>query len=385
MKNRDNLKREISKSIAIYPELVTESFTDRVKTAVQRAYKYHVNEIFTTIHLPEFTLDEQLAAFGVIAEEAKKSELEVTVDIGGNFIARILKDPDKMEFLKKVRFDFIRLDYGYCKEQLIELYHRLEFRGFVLNASMYDQKETDEVIAMFRSIDEHMEIRACHNFYIRENSGLDGKYAMIQDSYLIKYGIPVYYCIPSYTHPRGPLGLGLCTLEKHRYQSIRYVLADLILNYRVKAFMLADEWLEETDYLEMEETLKLLDKPLHEEEVIEVDFFDGVTEMEKNIVLQRHIFRKDSPERFLRSRSSREMAEFACNLNANRIADMEEGTITIDNERNKRYSGELRVITRKTEKEDGTNVVAKLAQQQDLVKLMRFREGVVYRFLEREI
>lgn len=372
------------KCVAIYPNHITDEYIGRVKKAVRLAHKYHMNEIFTTIHLPEYTLEEQLETFLLIAKEAKKYDLEVTVDIGGAYIEQILSDQQKLDILKEIEFDFIRLDYGYQKEQVTKLYKTLKIRGFVINASIYGKEEVDAIIAFLRSIDEKIEIRACHNFYIREKSGVDSEYAIRQDSYLREYQIPIYYCIPSYSHPREPLNLGLCTLEKHRYQSIRYVLTDLCLNYHLNAFMMADEWLEEKEYEEMEETLDILGRTLQKEEVIEVKFFENVSDEEKDIVLQSHIFRNDSPDQFLRSQSSREMAEFACVIKKNHTTIREEGVITIDNELNKRYSGELQVVTRKACEDENVNVVAKLAHPKDLSKLLRFREGISYRFREVE-
>lgn len=372
------------KCVAIYPNHITEEYIQKVKESVRLARQYHFEEIFTTIHLPEYTLDEQLATFEIIAKEAKQYALEVTVDMGGAYVSQILKDQKKFEFLKEIPFDFIRLDYGYNKEQVKALYEHLNIRGFVFNASIYSKEEVDTMMMFFRTIDKNIEIRACHNFYIRQETGIDAEYALRQDSYLEEYKLPIYYCIPSYSSPREPLHLGLCTVEKHRYQSIRSVLTDLYLNYHLTAFMMADEWLTPEEYEEVEETLYILGQNLQKEEVVEVCFFENATKEEKEIVLGTHIFRNDSPDQFLRSQSSRQMAETACVIKKNHTIAREEGVITIDNELNKRYSGELQVVTRKGSEDESVNVVAKLAYPKDLIKLMRFREGISYHFKEVE-
>lgn len=372
------------KCVAIYPNHITEEYIRKVKEAAYRAFLHHFDEIFTTIHLPEYSLEEQMECFKLIAEEAKKYHLEVTVDIGGAYITKILSDEKKLAYLKEIPLDFIRLDYGYDEEQVKMLYKSLNIKGFVFNASIYSEKEVDDSMAFFKSIDENIEIRACHNFYIRETTGIDSEYALRQDSYLKKYKIPIYYCVPSYSNPRGPLHLGLCTLEKHRNKSIRNVLADLYLNYNLTAFMMADEWLNEDEYKEVEETMDILMSELEEEVVIDIQFYENVCEEEKGIVLKNHIFRNDSPEQFLRSQSSRQMAEFGCVIEKNHTVKREEGMITIDNKLNKRYSGELQVITKEACQDDNVNVVAKLVHPSDLLRLKRFREGISYRFREVE-
>lgn len=370
------------KCVAIYPNHITEDYIGKVKESVSRAFLHHFDEIFTTIHLPEYTIEEQLECFEIIAGEAKRYNLEVTVDIGGSHIVKILRDETKLAYLKQIPFDFIRLDYGYDEKQIQTLYNQLNIKGFVFNASIYSQKEVDETMTFFKAIDENIEIRACHNYYIREATGIDGEYALRQDSYLKKYKVPIYYCVPSYSNPRGPLHLGLCTLEKHRNKSIQNVLADLFLNYDLTAFMMADEWLSEAEYREVEETMDILMSELEKEVVIDIQFYEDACEEEKNIVLKSHTFRNDSPEQFLRSQSSREMARFGCVIEKNHTIKREEGMITIDNKLNKRYSGELQVITKEACQDDNVNVVAKLVHQGDLLKLKRFREGISYRFRE---
>ena len=78
------------------------------------------------------------------------------------------------------------------------------------------------------------------------------------------------------------------------------------------------------------------------------------------------------------------MAEFGCVIEKNHTVLREEGMITIDNKMNKRYSGELQVIMKEACEDEGVNVVAKIVYANDLLKLMRFREGISYRFREVE-
>ena len=176
--------------------------------------------------------------------------------------------------------------------------------------------------------------------------------------------------------------MGLCTLEKHRNKRIRNILSDLYLNYNLTAFMLADEWISEDEYEEVEKTIEVLTATLSKEVAIDIQFLENVTKKEKEIVLGTHIFRNDSPEQFLRSQSSRQMAEIGSLIEKNHTVLREEGMITIDNKLNKRYSGELQVITRRACRSEKVNVVAKLIHPYDLLKLLRFREGISYRFCE---
>lgn len=372
----------MKKSIAIYPHHISDKYIKKVHNAIDLAVKYNFNEVFTSVHLPEYPLDEQLETLRLISSYAKKNNLEVTVDMGGHFIKEILEDKKYLGLIKTFNFDYIRLDYGYNFKQVKSLYSDLNIRGFVINASIYTKKEVDRVIKQLNKIDKKLEIRACHNYYVRGESGLDGVFSLRQDSYFHRYNIPIYYCIPTHSNPRGPLYGGLCTIEKHRNKSISEIMSDLVLNYNLNAFMMSDEWLSEDEFKEVDKTLALLKQPLKREETIEVRFLSSATAQEKGIVLQKHLFRHDSPYNFLRSQSSRQMAEFANKIKKNKSGKRKAGYITIDNELYKRYSGELQIVTRDYDVDEKVNVVAKIANEDDLIKLRRFREGITYNFVE---
>ncbi len=370
--------------VAIYPHPMSEEYAEKVRKTIGLAVRYGFTEVFTTIHLPEYSLDQQLDAFEMIAGYAKEKGLEVTVDIGGPFFDRILNSEKDLNRMKEIPFDFVRLDYGYDAKQIQRLYEELDLSGFVLNASMFDKEEILRQVKILKQIDPKMEIRTCHNFYPRKDTGLDEVFAIRQDSYFRDLGIPVYYCVPTHSNPRGPLYEGLCTLEKHRYAPLREILCDLYLDHHIEALMMSDEWLSEEEFMEVDRTLSLLSEPLNETIEIGVLLAGTITGKEKEIVLQEHAFRYDSGLAILRSRSSRQMAEFASAIEKNDAVEREAGAITIDNSLYKRYSGELQVVLKKQDADERVNVIGKVKDSDDLIRLARFREGIRYVFVEAE-
>ncbi|WP_294562538.1 MupG family TIM beta-alpha barrel fold protein [uncultured Traorella sp.] len=370
------------KSAAIYPEIIDNTYIYKVADYVKRIKRYGFNEVFTTIHLPEYSLKEQIEALKIIACETKGANLELTVDIGGHFIKDILNNDEIINVLSNLKIDYIRLDYGFNDDDAKNLYNSIKFKGYVVNASIYDPKEAKQVIEMLKNIDSKIQIRACHNYYILENTGIDPIHSIKQDTIFKKMNIPVYYCVPSYSSPRQPLKKGLCTIENHRFKSLDYILSDLLLNYEINAFMLADEWLSDEELEIVDMTLKKINVKLHDIEDIEIEFYEGTSNVEKEIVLSDHVFRYDSPFDLLRSVTSRQMAEMARSIDPNNIYDMHLGDIIIVNRLNKRYSGELQVNLRNRKKEDGSNVVARVKKQEDLVKLWRYKEKITYCFKE---
>lgn len=370
------------KCLAIYPHIVDKVYIERVKETSRLAYKYGFNEVFTTLHLPEYSIEDQLKTLEIISNERKRYGFELTVDIGGNYISKILNDEKKCEFVRKQDIDFIRLDYGYNFLEVKELYKKLNIKGFVINASIYSEDEVDDCVKKFKEIDKNIKLRACHNYYVRKDSGIDEVFALKQDSYFKKYNMPIYYCLPSHTSPRGPLHLGLCTLEKHRFMDLDDIVVDLYLNFDLNALMVADQWLSEDEYKSINNTLVALEEKLPNIVDIKVEFLNGASKEEKEIVLKEHKFRYDSPFYLLRSVSSRQMAEFAKEIDKNNVIKRKKGYITIDNVLNKRYSGELEVVLKDTMKDDGANVVARIVDDKDIIKLFRYKEGLTYRFIE---
>lgn len=370
------------KCVAVYPHEISSEYKTKVVNTIKLASKYGFNEVFTTIHLPEYSLENQLKTFAFISKNAKKYNLEVTVDIGGHFINEVLSNDKILDELKKIPFDFIRLDYGYDIVQTATLYSKLKLKGFVINASIYNEKEVDDIISSLMKIDKKIEIRACHNYYVRQETGLDSDFVIKQDLCFKKYNIPIYYCVPTHSNPRGPLHEGLCTIEWHRNKPIAEIITDLYLNHDLNALMMADEWLSEEEFKEVETTLNELSKPLPKSVKIKVTFMETATKQEKDVVLQEHTFRFDSPNRFLRSQSSRQMSEFADSFKKNVVTNRKAGYITIDNELYKRYSGELQVVMSDSSVDERVNFVARVINKKDLIKLARFREGITYTFVE---
>lgn len=359
------------RSIAVYPVAhLTDEITVQWATYIYRARLHGFNEVFSTMHLPELTLKQQIESIVPIARLAAKHGMEFTVDIGGPFINEILADKQLQELITKVKIDLIRLDYGYTHKQVRELFELLDIKGFVINASMYDREEMEKEIAFFRSL-ENCELRTCHNFYPRCESGLSQDFALMQNSFIEPHGLVIYYCIPSHTHPRGPLCDGLPSVEYHRYMDITAVTLDLINTYHASGIMLADELFSEEELQHCEAVLN--NEPIDIRVETEPAF--------EKLVLRDHVFRYDSNDCALRSRSSRQMAEFASKVEPFNCVERQPGDITVDNENYKRYSGEVQVVMMPLEADERVNVVGHI-DPDELFKLQFYRKGYKYRFVK---
>ncbi len=363
----------MNKSISIFPENNIKDYQGKWQDYIKLASKYHFTEVFSTLHLPELTLENQIAALLVISKLAKQYKMELTVDIGGPYLKKLLENENLLMEVKKCQIDYVRLDYGYKQEDVIKLYQNLNLKGFMINASMYNKNQIKEKMDFFNSLSD-IKIKACHNFYPREETALDKDFALRQDEMLKEYNIPIYYFIPSLENPRGPVFKGLPTIEKHRYSDIVLTTLELLYLYKTESFMFSDEFYSE-------ESFKLFDDITNKKEIeIRVDVFKE--EYEK-IILKTHEFRYDSNSHFLRSRSSREMSQYASVVETDNTINRAKGSITIDNKLYGRYSGEMQVVLEDSLKDERVNVVGKV-HQRDLEKLLYYNYGYRYKFVKNQ-
>ena len=74
------------KSFSMYPHEINDEYIKKIDTTLELAYRYGFDEVFTSIHLPEYSLLQQLECLDIIAARAEKYHFDITVDIGGHYI-----------------------------------------------------------------------------------------------------------------------------------------------------------------------------------------------------------------------------------------------------------------------------------------------------------
>ena len=155
------------------------------------------------------------------------------------------RQPFTCEAIASLQLDAMRLDYG-CNADIMEALHKQTgISTFILNASILQEKE---LLPYLEKAKEHqIQIKACHNFYPREDTGLDMDFMISQYQLFHKYGIPVTACIASHTHPRGPIFKGLPTMEKQRYMSVEKAALELSASLVADWLLAGDAYLKETE------------------------------------------------------------------------------------------------------------------------------------------
>lgn len=366
----------MNSSIAIYPSVQWKQQTVQWSDYLEKAGEYGFREVFSSIHLPELALKDQVEMLEELARTANHLGMELTVDIGGGEIGQLLADSQMCARVRSAGIGLLRLDYGFCTEQAGALYNRLGIKGFVVNASIYDREEAEAVKRNLTAIDSRMELRACHNFYPRPETGLDREFFNEQNRIFAELGLITYACIPGKSHPRPPLGLGLPTLEQHRGMNLEQVCVDLVCSPGIEGVMAADEFFNETE-------LACVARAVNREALtLQIRLEAGVGQVERELILgTSHHIRYDSNRQVLRSRTSREMSRIGAKVAPGLTGERRRGMVTVDNERYGRYSSEVQILLADLEADSRVNCCGQISEE-DMWKLDFYRQGFDYQFQE---
>lgn len=340
-------------SVAIYPS--KSNSVHKIKQYLKMVKQYGCKEIFSSAHLPELTLTQQIDSLLELSTLVRQEELTFTVDLGGQHLFEILHNEQLTQKVANLHIDFLRLDYGYDLQILPDLIHKLGIHGFVWNASIMSEEDVDQHMAYVKQF-KNIKILACHNFYPRRETGLDSSFLKQQFSYFKKYDIPVTTCISSITNPRGPLYEGLPTLENHRFVSVGKATMELIKDRASTSILVSDEFIAE-------EECKCLCACMQREPIpLQLRVDASISKEEEHILFgQVHHIRYDSNTYILRSQSSRQMAEYAMKIKPRETAIRHPLCVSIDNEKYLRYSGEVQIVLKELPLDPRVNVVGYIA------------------------
>jgi hypothetical protein len=310
-----------------------------------------VSNIFTSFNAAiqdKASLDHAMQ----IIKHAKLKNINIMVDVSPKVFKWIDVSPIDLDSFYQMGISDIRCDYGFNAKEIATMSNNNYGIDVVINASTVTQEEIEEILKHGGCIDN---IKACHNFYPRKFTGLSNSFFNNKTTMLRSYGIEVSAFIPSQSGKRGPLYEGLPTIENHR--SIPSVIAAKELAYggMIDVVYFGDAYASEQ---ELKKVLNI-DKDIIE---IEVEFFEGISDIEKKILFHPcHINRLDASEYIIRSSQLRskideEILPFNCierNINV----------ITIDNKNAGRYMGELQIIRKPIPQDFRVNVVGKVDDQ----------------------
>lgn len=246
--------------------------------------------------------------------------------------------PDLVRLAEALGLWALRVDYGFSEEEIAALARRLPI---VLNAS------TTDPAAARRIARGAVKVMAMHNFYPRPETGLDDQFFRESTQALREAGIPVLAFIPGDRELRGPLRLGLPTLERHRGLPPSACFADLAIRFGVEEIFVGDPGVSPRELDRIQRFCR-----------------DGVLEIPARLegdaaALYGKPFtnRVDSPAQLVRFAESRTYSCFGGAVEPKNCVERRRGSVTLDNSRYSRYSGELQLVLRDLPADERVNVI----------------------------
>lgn len=293
-----------------------------------------VDFYFTSFHIAEEFDEEYKSKAHELLKCLKETNKKIIVDISPRGIKQ-LGYSSLLEFIKKTKIDGIRFDFGYSDEEILEVSQKCLI---AINASTTTKQSLDKLKDIPHLI-------AIHNFYPRPETGLDKEYFEKQNQMFKEKNIAVYAFISGDEELRGPLYEGLVTLEKHRY--LNPYLQYLDIKDSIDHVIIADPKIsmKQFDFIQtlIKQNIICLEATLNNEY--------------HHLYNQLFTNRIDSPNTLIRIMESRQYATQGKIIQPSNCIERKIGSITIDNVKYLRYSGEIQITKRDYPRNEKINVI----------------------------
>lgn len=292
--------------------------------------------IFTSFHVSEEMDETYVVRAGGMCRFLRDIGYKILADVSPRTL-EYFGCRDIVEFAERMGASILRLDCGYTAREMAGIAGRFPI---CLNASTISPEEVREIGAGGGTV------CAMHNFYPRPETGLDGELFDGLNRRLREAGARILAFVPGDGRLRGPLGQGLPTLEAHRGMKPYPSYLDMKLGHGVDGVFVGDGIMNsrQAKWIQRWEREGVITLPA---------VFHGAGEL-----LYDRVFtiRRDSPRWLKRFQESREYSCFGERVEPNNPAARPAGSVTVDNERYLRYSGEVQLIIEDLPRDDRVNV-----------------------------
>lgn len=328
----------------------------------QKAKEAGLSLAFTSLHIPEESVEDYGLRVRELLDLCKSCGLSLIVDVGPRTLEKLgLK---KITDLKEVAVTHIRVDYGFSTEEIAELSHSFHV---VFNASTFPREQ----IARLRRLGADMErLAACHNFYPKPLTGLSAERTRKINENLHQWGIETMAFVAGDRTPRGPLGLGLPTVEAHRTGNVLLHMLQLTRECATDICLIGDVDVSQKAWNGIS-GLSRGYVGLHAEVRPEYAFVREIV----------HHDRPDSSDYVIRSQESRGYATQGAAIAPEACAQRKRGSISIGNEKYLRYSGELEIARVDLPEEEKVNIIGQVGEE-CLPYLPYITDGMGFRLIE---
>lgn len=339
--------------ISIYPQYAIEK---EVVDYMERASAYGFSRIFTCL----MSADDEanVAELKSLLTKANELGFEVIADVSPTVFEEKNLTYNDLSYFKELGLSGLRLDMGFSGVE--ESFMSFNEHGLSIELNM--SQGTKYLEQILSNQPNRGKIIGCHNFYPRRYTGLSREHFLKCSEQYKSQGIRTAAMISSKHAAYGPWPVqeGLPTLEEHRGLPIDVQAKDLFQTNLIDDLIIGNMFASDEEL----KSLSQLNRYLLE---LKVDFKEGTTATEKEIVLaNNHFNRGDVSAYVIRSTQSR-VDYHGEDFPAHDTDTLTRGSVTIDNNGYERYKGELHIALQDMENSGNTNIVATIDQDEQFL------------------
>lgn len=339
--------------ISVYPNHVE---MEKIIEYIELAAKYGFSRIFTCLISSEGKSTEEIVTeFKKMLIVANKYGMEVIADIDPTVFKNLNATIQDLSVFKDMGLSGIRLDMGFSGfEESV-----MTFNNYGLKVELNVSNGTKYVDNILSYKPNMANLYGCHNFYPHVYTGLSYKHFIKCSKQFKDLGIKTAAFVNSPTADHGPWAVneGLCTLEIHRELPIEVQAKHLWATELIDDVIIANAFASE-------EELKALSEVNKDMLEFSVELVDGVSEVERKIVLEEfHFNRGDVSDYVVRSTQSRVKYK-GTPFPPHNTPDIKKGDVLIESDLYTRYAGELQLAINDMKNSGKTNVVARVVPEE---------------------
>lgn len=326
-----------------------------MKQYVQLAHDNGFDRIFTC--LMSLNNEQEREKLKQINAFAKGLGFDISADIAPNVFEELNLTYRDIGYLKQqYHLAALRLDMGFSGQE--EAFMSLDASNLKVELNMSNGTKYVDNILSYQP--NKANIIGCHNFYPRQYTGLSRQHFLKTSQQFKDNHIRTAAMISSQHGKFGPweqTEYGLPTLEEHRFLPITVQAKDMWSTGLIDDCIIGNMYASE-------EELRALGQLNRYKLELQVEFLSETTALEEKIVLEEpHFNRGDVSDYVIRSTQSRVKYKTE-DFPAHNTEPLVSGDITIDNNLDVRYKGELQIVLKNMPNAGSSNVVARVKEEE---------------------
>ncbi len=338
--------------ISVYPQ---HSTVEELQTYIKLAHSNGFDRMFTC--LMSLTNESERNKLQQVNAFAKELGFDISADIAPSVFQELGKTyRDAGYFKEQFHVSALRLDMGFSGQE--EAFMTLDESNIIVELNMSNGTKYVETILSYEANRDNL--LGCHNFYPRKYTALSRPHFLATSQLFKAQHIRTAAMISSQHGKFGPWEKtlhGLPTLEEHRNLPITVQAKDLWNTGLIDDLIIGNMFASEQE-------LQALGKLNRQKLELQVQPVADITNVEETIVFDEfHFNRGDVSEYMIRSTQSRvkfKQEDFP----AHKVEPLRFGDVTIDNNEDIRYKGELQIVLREMPNEGSTNIVGTIVDEE---------------------